>query len=113
MCFEPVKSQNLSIFKMMNGFERLQAMVRTRQLHTSYIEMRSRILEFQSFCRGFLARREYKIKTGAIMTIQAGFRMVLAKKKVQRLRQEVFSNFIALKFIYLYILLFNNALFFS
>lgn len=83
--------------RMMNGFERLQAMVRTRQHHTSYVEMRTRILEFQSFCRGFLARRDYKIKLGAIMTIQAGFRMVLAKKKVQRMRQEQLIHMEALR----------------
>ena len=82
---------------MRMGFERLQAMVRSRQLHSSYKEMRLRIMAFQSRCRGYLARREYKIKLGAIITIQAGFRMVLAKKTVQKLPQEVW---IKQKFLY-------------
>ena len=74
---------------MMNGFERLQAMIRTQQLANSFVEMRSRILEFQSFCRGYLARRVYKVKLKAIVTIQATFRMVLAKKKVAKMKKEV------------------------
>ena len=75
---------------MMHGFERLQAMVRSRQLHSSYDEMRSRIMTFQQLCRGYLARREYKIKLGAVITIQAGFRMVLSKRELQRRRKEVY-----------------------
>lgn len=74
---------------MMHGFERLQAMVRSRQLHSSYYEMRNRILAFQQLCRGFLARRDYKIKLGAVISIQAGFRMVLAKRDKQKLKQQV------------------------
>ena len=46
-------------------------------------------MAFQQLCRGYLARREYKIKLGAIITIQAGFRMVLAKSERQRRKKEV------------------------
>lgn len=74
--------------RMQRGFERLQAMVRSRQLHSSYEEMRTRVMQFQTRCRGYLARREYKIKLGAIITIQAGFRMVLAKKELIKLRNQ-------------------------
>ncbi len=71
------------------GFERLQSLVRTRQLLTSYREMRRRIIRFQSHCRGAIARKELKIKVGAIVTIQAGFKMVYAKKELQKRRKEV------------------------
>ena len=74
--------------RMKLGFERLQSMVRTRQLSTSYTEMRKRITAFQSQCRGYLSRRVYKIKLGAVITIQAGFRMVLAKKVLEQLRRD-------------------------
>ena len=76
---------------MMHGFERLQAMVRSRQLHSSYVEMRSRVMAFQQLSRGYLARREYKIKLGAVITIQAGFRMVLSKSELKRRKKEVGS----------------------
>ena len=71
------------------GFERLQALVRTRQLRTSYKEMRRRIMIFQSRCRGAIARRDLKMKIGAIVTIQAGFKMIYAKKELERRRTEV------------------------
>ena len=71
------------------GFERLQALVRTRQLLTSYKEMRRRIIMFQSICRGEIARRELKMKMGAIVTIQAGFKMVYAKKELAKRKKEV------------------------
>lgn len=84
---------------MRRGFDRLQAMVRSRQLHSSFMEMRVRIMSFQSRCRGYLARREYKIKLGAIITIQAGFRKVLAQKLLVKKKQEVRFDLI-LKFRY-------------
>eukprot|EP00112_Aurelia_sp_Birch-Aquarium-sp1_P015328 Seg339.1 transcript_id=Seg339.1/GoldUCD/mRNA.D3Y31 product=Myosin-VIIa protein_id=Seg339.1/GoldUCD/D3Y31 len=74
--------------KMRIGFERLQALIRTRQLLTSYKEMRRRIIMFQSICRGEIARRELKMKMGAIVTIQAGFKMVYAKKELAKRKKE-------------------------
>lgn len=73
------------------GFERLQAVIRTRQLVTSYKEMRRRVIVFQACCRGSIARRELRMKMGAIITIQAGFKMVYAKKELEKRRKEVFA----------------------
>ena len=75
------------------GFERLQALVRTRQLATSYKEMRRRIIVFQACSRGAIARRELKMKMGAIVTIQAGFKMVYAKKELEKRKKEVYQIF--------------------
>ena len=57
----------------------------------SYVEMRSRVMAFQQLSRGYLARREFKIKLGAVITIQAGFRMVLSKSELKRRKKEVGS----------------------
>lgn len=75
--------------KMCYGFERLQAMVKSKKIAASYKATRLKIIEFQSLCRGYLARREYKIKLGAVITIQSGFRMLLAKKTRLRLQYEL------------------------
>lgn len=74
--------------RMRIGFERLQAVIRTRQLVTSYKEMRRRVIVFQACCRGSIARRELRMKMGAIITIQAGFKMVYAKKELEKRRKE-------------------------
>lgn len=76
------------------GFERLQAVVRTRQLATSYKEMRRRVIVFQSCCRGLLARRELQMKIGAIITIQSGFKMMYARKELEKRKREVIFHFI-------------------
>ena len=44
---------------------------------------------FQACCRGAIARRELKMKIGAIVTIQAGFKMVYAKKELEKRKKEV------------------------
>ena len=77
------------LFQMRLGFERLQALVKTRQLATSYKEMRKRIIAFQSLCRGCISRREHRLKLGAIVTLQAGFKMALARKELNRRKKEV------------------------
>ena len=85
---------------MRYGFERLQAMVKSKQLAISYQQTRLKIMAFQSLCRGYLARREYKIKLGAVITIQSGFRMLLAKKKRLRLQYEVcFEHYIKCSYL--------------
>ena len=44
---------------------------------------------FQACCRGAIARRDLKLKIGAIVTIQAGFKMVYAKKELEKRKKEV------------------------
>lgn len=71
-----------------SGLARLQATYRARVLATKYRTLRERMKVFQAFCRGFLARQEYKNRLRSIVKIQAGIRMVLAKRRTQELRVE-------------------------
>ncbi|PFX22115.1 unconventional myosin-VIIa-like isoform X2 [Stylophora pistillata] len=71
-----------------SGLARLQATYRARVLATKYTTLRERMKVFQAFCRGFLARQEYKNRLRSIVKIQAGIRMVLAKRRTQELRVE-------------------------
>ena len=50
--------------------------------------MRSRIINFQRFARGYLTRKAYHKQKDAVVTIQAGVRMYIAKKECRRLREE-------------------------
>ena len=68
---------------------RLQATYRARVLASKYITLRERMKVFQAFCRGFLARQEYKNRLRSIIKIQSGIRVVLAKRRTQELRVEV------------------------
>ena len=68
---------------------RLQATYRARVLAVKYVTLRERMKVFQAFCRGFIARQEYKNRLQSIIKIQSGIRMVLAKLRTQELRVEV------------------------
>ena len=68
---------------------RLQATYRARVLALKYLTLRERMKVFQAFCRGFLARVEYKNRLQSIIKIQSGIRMVLAKRRTEELRIEV------------------------
>ena len=68
---------------------RLQATYRARVLAVKYVTLRERMKVFQAFCRGFIARQEYKNRLQSIIKIQSGIRMVLAKRRTQELRVEV------------------------
>ena len=53
-----------------------------------YADLRSRIINFQRFARGYLTRKAYQKQKDAVVTIQAGVRMYIAKKEIRRLREE-------------------------
>lgn len=74
-----------------SGLARLQATYRGHVLALKYLTLRERMKVFQAFCRGFLARQEYKNRLRSIIKIQSGIRMVLAKRRTQELRVEVSS----------------------
>ena len=59
---------------------------------------------FQSYCRGYLARKECKHRLKSIIKIQAGIRMVLAKRTAQELRIEV-DNLVLWSGLCLFVLL--------
>ncbi|XP_070539316.1 myosin-VIIa-like [Ptychodera flava] len=73
---------------MQRGYMRLQALVRARKLSYQYQFVRSRMVHLQKYCRGYLARQNVAKQRWAIVKIQAGFRMVLARRKYKKLRIE-------------------------
>lgn len=83
------KLNSMNSFQICSGLARLQATYRARVLALKYLTLRERMKIFQAFCRGFLARQEYKNRLRSIIKIQSGIRMVLAKRRTQELRVEV------------------------
>ncbi|XP_029197955.2 unconventional myosin-VIIa-like [Acropora muricata] len=70
------------------GIARLQSTYRARVLSSKYIALRERMKIFQAYCRGFLARQEYRTRLKSIVKIQSGIRMVLARRRTEELRAE-------------------------
>ena len=102
---------------MSNGFTRLQTQFHTRMLTLRYSVLRSRILNLQRYCRGYLgkkknrsiprgggtdhsrwllyyqfsfvlARQNYSRKLNAILTLQSEVRRHIAQKQMRRYRIE-------------------------
>uniref|UniRef100_A0A8C8RMB2 Myosin VIIA n=1 Tax=Pelusios castaneus TaxID=367368 RepID=A0A8C8RMB2_9SAUR len=71
------------------GFLRLQALYRSRKLHTQYHMARRRIIEFQARCRGYLVRRAFRHRLWAVFTVQAYARGMIARRLYKRLKGEV------------------------
>ncbi|CAF3927592.1 unnamed protein product, partial [Rotaria magnacalcarata] len=70
------------------GFTRLQTQFHTRMLTLRYSVLRSRILNIQRYCRGYLARQNYSRKLNAILMLQSEVRRHIAQKQVRRFRIE-------------------------
>uniref|UniRef100_A0A8C3IWW2 Myosin VIIA n=1 Tax=Chrysemys picta bellii TaxID=8478 RepID=A0A8C3IWW2_CHRPI len=75
--------------QMRIGFLRLQALYRSRKLHTQYHMARRRIIEFQARCRGCLVRRAFRHRLWAVFTVQAYARGMIARRLYKRLKGEV------------------------
>uniref|UniRef100_A0A8C3IXX5 Myosin VIIA n=1 Tax=Chrysemys picta bellii TaxID=8478 RepID=A0A8C3IXX5_CHRPI len=96
-CFQAVCALNpqrpsvLILFplQMRIGFLRLQALYRSRKLHTQYHMARRRIIEFQARCRGCLVRRAFRHRLWAVFTVQAYARGMIARRLYKRLKGEV------------------------
>uniref|UniRef100_A0A8C9XWS2 Myosin VIIBa n=1 Tax=Sander lucioperca TaxID=283035 RepID=A0A8C9XWS2_SANLU len=71
------------------GFARLQAQVRSRQLHFQYKKKREAALVLQAQARGYLARKEWKRKRDAVILLQAHTRGALARKAVKKKKTDV------------------------
>lgn len=67
---------------------RLQATWRARKLTRRFRSMRRRVKAFQRFCRGYVARKCFRTRLKSIIKIQAGFRKVLAQKRVMLMQIE-------------------------
>ena len=73
---------------MRRGFNRLQATWRARKLTRDYRLMRSRVYRFQKFCRGHIARRQFRRRLYSVIKLQSQFRKLIAIRKVQLMRIE-------------------------
>lgn len=85
-CFKP---SLIFRFQVQLGFARLQAQVRSRQLHFQYKKRRQATLVLQTHVRGHLARKEWKRKRKAVILLQAHTRGILAKKALEKMKRDV------------------------
>uniref|UniRef100_A0A8C2D981 Myosin VIIBb n=1 Tax=Cyprinus carpio TaxID=7962 RepID=A0A8C2D981_CYPCA len=75
--------------RLKQGFARLQAKVRSRQLHTEYIRRRAAAITLQTQTRGYLARKDLKRKKDAVILLQTQTRGLLARKTLKRMKTDV------------------------
>uniref|UniRef100_A0A8C1LBD7 Myosin VIIBb n=1 Tax=Cyprinus carpio TaxID=7962 RepID=A0A8C1LBD7_CYPCA len=75
--------------RLKQGFARLQAKVRSRQLHTEYMRRRAAAITLQTQTRGYLARKDLKRKKDAVILLQTQTRGLLARKTLKRMKTDV------------------------
>ncbi|KAH0623879.1 hypothetical protein JD844_007064 [Phrynosoma platyrhinos] len=73
---------------IMLGFERLQALFRSRQLVKQYEAARASVIKFQALCRGYLMRQKTAEQMKAVCVIQAYARGMFARRSFQRMKRE-------------------------
>ncbi|KTG40366.1 hypothetical protein cypCar_00007717 [Cyprinus carpio] len=76
--------------RLKQGFARLQAKVRSRQLHTEYMRRRAAAITLQTQTRGYLARKDLKHKKDAVILLQAQTRGLLARKTLKKMKTDAF-----------------------
>ena len=74
--------------RMKNGFLRLQALIQSRTLTNQFKHLRRHLVALQSLCRGYLVRKDLKMKTYAAIVIQRSIRRFIRRKRNVRARQE-------------------------
>ena len=77
------------MFQLRRGIARLQAAYRAQRLALQFNLLRERLVMLQGYCRGYVTRVKLRQRRKAVVTLQSGWRRVLAKKKVEMLRREV------------------------
>uniref|UniRef100_A0A3Q3VZU9 Uncharacterized protein n=1 Tax=Mola mola TaxID=94237 RepID=A0A3Q3VZU9_MOLML len=81
------------LYKMVqHGFARLQAKVRSRQLHFLYRRKRQAAILLQAQVRGYLARKHWKRKRDAVILLQAHTRGMLARKALNKKKRNMFLS---------------------
>lgn len=75
--------------QLRRGIARLQAAYRAQRLALQFNLLRERLVMLQGYCRGYVTRVKLRQRRKAVVTIQSGWRRVLAKNKVEMLRREV------------------------
>jgi len=66
----------------------IKSQFHTRMLTLRYSVLRSRILNLQRYCRGYLARQNYSQKLNAILILQSEIRRHVVQKQMRRYRIE-------------------------
>uniref|UniRef100_A0A803TBL6 Myosin VIIB n=1 Tax=Anolis carolinensis TaxID=28377 RepID=A0A803TBL6_ANOCA len=86
---QPVSAREQVFSKeILLGFERLQALFRSRQLMKQYEAARASVIKFQALCRGFLMRQKAAEQMKAVCVIQAYARGMFARRSFQRMKRE-------------------------
>lgn len=78
------------LFTLMQGLHRLQARVRSRQLHKQYKRSRAAAITLQSQACGYLVRKDLKRKKEAVILLQAQTRGLLARKTLKKMKTDAF-----------------------
>lgn len=76
------------------GFERLQAIARSRLLMRQFQTMRQKIVQLQARCRGYLVRQQVRAKRRAVVIIQAHARGMVARKTYWHQKSAVGSHLV-------------------
>lgn len=79
----------MSQCQVQHGFARLQAQVRSRQLHFQYRKKREAAIVLQAQVRGYMARKEWRRKRDAVILLQAHTRGVLARRALNKMKRDV------------------------
>ena len=79
----------VAFLQLRRGIARIQAAYKAQRLATQFNVLRDRIVILQSYCRGYVTRVKLGQRRRAVVTLQSGWRRVLAKKKAEELRREV------------------------
>uniref|UniRef100_A0A3Q3GXY4 Unconventional myosin-VIIa-like n=1 Tax=Labrus bergylta TaxID=56723 RepID=A0A3Q3GXY4_9LABR len=80
------------LYRVQLGFARLQAQVRSRQLHYQYKRKREAAMVLQTQIRGHLARKEWKRKRDAVILLQAYTRGGLARKALKKMKRDCYLS---------------------
>ena len=82
---------------MIIGYQRLQALIRSRILTHQFKHLRGHIVSLQARCRGYLIRKSYRERYAAAVKIQAFIRGIIARNHFVKLREEYRVRMEALK----------------
>ena len=79
---------------MKQGYQRLQALCRSRLLTHRFTALRGKMMLLQRYCRSYIERSQYQGRMQAVTVIQAGVRKVIAAQRYNRLKIEVSECFV-------------------
>ncbi|XP_053294879.1 unconventional myosin-VIIa [Pleuronectes platessa] len=78
--------------RLKRGYERLASLIRTRKLRLQFQRQCAAALTIQTQVRGFQKRKSWKQKREAVILLQAQTRKLLARRTVQKMRDDASSR---------------------